>query len=239
MIDIISFIAPIAGVIGLIFFGLCFIVTLIKFVFKKQRDKQTIKALGCGIIMLAVCMVLTNIDNDEKSSPNVSNSSTISNGKQETTQMTSSSKADEVKQHKQDVEEKLKKVDFDYINNDAAEYFKNSNTYNMVQDASFSIQERNGKKIVLMSAIVGDSISEQKLLSLADSMIRLYGSDVSFGTDLKGPERDFFCKQLAAYDIFIVISPASDPQNKTYLMKSIPAGAHTKIKLEPDEDFYK
>lgn len=153
-------------------------------------------------------------------------------------QDTSSAKAEEVKQYKRDVEDKLKKVDFDYINNDAAEYFKNSDTYNMVQDVSFSIQEKNGKKIVLMSAIVGDSISEQKLLSLADSMIRIYGSDASFGTDLKGPEKDYYGEIFDAYDIFIVISPASDPQNKTYLMKSIPAGAHTKIQLKPDNDFY-
>lgn len=72
----------IVGIICFIFFGLGFIVALIKFIFKKQRDKQTIKALIGGIIMLAMSIYLINID-DTKSSPEVSNSSTIQNEKQE------------------------------------------------------------------------------------------------------------------------------------------------------------
>lgn len=72
----------IVGIICFIFLGLGFIVALIKFIFKNQRDKQTIKALIGGIIMLAMSIYLINID-DTKSSPEVSNSSTIQNEKQE------------------------------------------------------------------------------------------------------------------------------------------------------------
>ena len=72
----------IVGIICFIFFGLGFIVALIKFIFKNQRDKQTIKALIGGIIMLDMSIYLINID-DTKSSPEVSNSSTIQNEKQE------------------------------------------------------------------------------------------------------------------------------------------------------------
>lgn len=155
------------------------------------------------------------------------------------TKQTNSSEVSKIDKHKEKVEEEVKKIDFDYINKDAINYFKNSQTYPMVKDASFSVEEKNGKKIILMSTIVDDNIDERTLLSLADSMIRYYGTSTSLGTDLNGPTRDNYGEFFDLYDAFIVISPASDPKNKTYLMKSIPAGAHKNIKLTPNEDFNK
>ena len=54
----------IVGIICFIFFGLGFIVALIKFIFKKQRDKQTVKVLVGGIIMLAMSIYLIDASLD-------------------------------------------------------------------------------------------------------------------------------------------------------------------------------
>lgn len=74
MNEIISFIGPILGVIGFLFFGLGFIIFFIRFTFKKQRDKQTIKLLAASVVMLVMCITLININDDTKSTPETADS---------------------------------------------------------------------------------------------------------------------------------------------------------------------
>lgn len=74
MNEIISFIGPILGVIGFLFFGLGFIIFFIRFTFKKQRDKQTIKLLAGSVVMLVMCITLININDDTKSTPETADS---------------------------------------------------------------------------------------------------------------------------------------------------------------------
>lgn len=179
------------------------------------------------IILLSVIAIFTfagcGSDNSSSSSSETSSSS--------------SSSSSIAQDKKQIAEDKMASIDFDKLNKTTEDQFKNSKTYDMVKDISFEIKNEGGKKTVVMAAIVSDDISRETLLSLADSMIRSYGSNASMGTDLTPPSKDYYGEIFDAYDIFIVIVPASDPKHKDYVYEAIPAGAHTNIKIEPTDDF--
>lgn len=134
------------------------------------------------------------------------------------------------------LDDKIASINFDELNKITEDQFKKSETYPLIQDIAFFVKDND---TIVMSAIVGDSISKENLLSLADSMIRSYGSNAElyFDSNLKGPDKDYYGELFDKYNIFIIITPASNPKEKTYIYKSIPAGAHTKVKIVPTDDF--
>lgn len=130
-------------------------------------------------------------------------------------------------------------VDFNKIDEMARKDFLNSETYPLVQDISFSMVDRNGRKVIALSAIVGDSISKENLLSLADSMLRSYGSWASllYEDTFSAPSKDSYGSVFDDYDAWVIIVPASDPKHKVYISTPIPAGMQTKKTIEPENDF--
>lgn len=131
-------------------------------------------------------------------------------------------------------------IDFDRLNAAVKKDFVNSKTYPLVRDTDFSLMRKDGKKVIVLTAIVGDSINKQNLLSLADSMLRSYGFHSSGMDDsLSSPTKTSYGVIFDKYDALIIISPVSDTKGKYYIYTSIPAGTQTGTHISTTSDFKK
>lgn len=137
--------------------------------------------------------------------------------------------------------ENLPTINFDKLNELTKNNFTNSKTYPLIQDTDFSLLDNKGSlngKIIVLTAIVGDSINKNNLLSLADSMLRSYGSNASFMySNLSAPSQESYGGIFDLYDARLIIVPASSPKSKSFIDVYIPAGMQTKKAITLGKDF--
>lgn len=148
----------------------------------------------------------------------------------------------EDEKNKTEQAEKVKNIDFDKLDKEtAADFLKDSKFNQIIKDISFFKHKRTDdeKESIYLAAIVDDNINKQNLLDLCDYMLKNYGEHVHKNyPSLAGPSQGYYGEIFDIYDAYIVISPESDPKNKTYISTYIPAEMHTKRTISPDKDFY-